>query len=522
VRNHYPLSWSLAAFVLGACAPPPAPIEVVETTIAQVQDAITSGQTTCRMVVQSYLDRIEAYDQPMGMNAITVVNPNALARADEIDEAVGNGDPLGSLFCAPLLIKDNYDTYDLPTTGGSIALKESIPPDDAFMVQKLREADAIVLAKTNMAEWAFSPRQTVSSSYGTTANAYALDRVPAGSSGGTASGVAASFGIAGMGTDTGNSIRGPSSHLALFGIRSTIGLTSRDGVIPLSFQSDIAGPMARTVEDAARIFNVVAGYDPADPYTEEGRGRKADDYTAFLDAQGLAGARIGVLRELVDTDDADSEVIEVFEQALVDLQRLGAEIVDPLDIAPLRELRSGGGGCSTFRYDVAQYLASLGDEAPIRDVVEVLETGEYAEYVEGRIRGSLNSSLDPPSEWDPPCLPYAENPGRQAYKDAVVAAMDAADVQAIVYPTWTNPPAPLETASEDYRGDNSQIVAPGTGLPAGTVPMGYTRGALPAGLQILARPYQEGVIFRLAYAYEQGTAHRRPPDGFPTLLLPPG
>nr|MCS5703071.1 amidase [Acidobacteriota bacterium] len=201
---------------VAACAPPPAPIEVVETTIAQVQEAITSGQTTCRMVVQSYLDRIEAYDQPTGMNAITVVNPNALARADEIDEAVANRDPLGSLFCAPLLIKDNYDTYDLPTTGGSIALKESIPPDDAFMVQKLREADAIVLAKTNMAEWAFSPRQTISSSYGTTANAYALDRVPAGSSGGTASGVAASFGVAGMGTDTGNSIRGPSSHLALF------------------------------------------------------------------------------------------------------------------------------------------------------------------------------------------------------------------------------------------------------------------------------------------------------------------
>ena len=298
--------------------------------------------------------------------------------------------------------------------------------------------------------------------------------------------------------------------------------TSRDGVIPLSFQSDIAGPMTRTVEDAARIFNVVAGYDPADPYTEAGRGQKEDDYTTFLDAQGLAGARIGVLRELVNTDDADAEVIEVFEQALVDLQRLGAEIVDPLEIAPLQELQSGGGGCSTFRYDMSQYLASLGDEAPIRDVLEVLETGEYSEYVEGRIQRSSDSSLETPREWDPPCLPYAENPGRQGYKDGVVAAMDAADVQAIVYPTWTNPPAPLETASEDYRGDNSQIVAPGTGLPAGTVPMGYTRGTLPAGLQILARPYQEGVIFRLAYAYEQGTAHRRPPEGFPTLLLPPG
>ena len=200
--------------------------------------------------------------------------------------------------------------------------------------------------------------------------------------------------------------------------------------------------MARTVEDAARVFNVVSSYDPADPYTEAGRGQKADDYTAFLDDDGLVGTRIGVLRELVDS-----------------------------------------------------------------------------EYVEGRIRGSTRSSaVVPPEQRDPPRLPYAEKPGRQAYKDGVVAAMDAANVDTILYPTWTNPPAPLETASEDYRGDNSQIVAPGAGLPAGTVPMGYTQGTLPAGLQILARPYQGGVVFRLAYAYEHGTTHRHPPDGFPTLL----
>ncbi|MCH7475856.1 MAG: amidase, partial [Gemmatimonadetes bacterium] len=194
--------------VLAACGPPPEPIDVVEATIGDIQEAISSGRTTCRMVVQAYIDRIEAYDKSTGLNAITVVNPNALNRADEIDAALDDGVTLGPLFCAPLLIKDNYDTHDLPTTGGSIALKGDLPPDDAFMVRKLREADAIVLAKTNMAEWAFSPRQTVSSSYDTTANAYDRDRVPAGSSGGTASGVAASFGVGGMGTDTGNSIRG--------------------------------------------------------------------------------------------------------------------------------------------------------------------------------------------------------------------------------------------------------------------------------------------------------------------------
>ena len=220
---------------------------MVEATISEVQEAVRSGATTCRMVVQAHLDRIQAYDEAT-VNAITVLNPNALSRADEIDAAVRAGEDLGSLFCVPMLVKDNFDTHDMVTTGGSIALMESYPPDDAFMVRRIREEDAIVLAKTNMAEWAFSPRQTVSSSFDTTRNAYALDRVPAGSSGGTASGIAASFGLVGLGSDTGNSIRGPSSHLALVGIRSTLGLTSRDGVIPLSFDRDVAGPMGRTVE----------------------------------------------------------------------------------------------------------------------------------------------------------------------------------------------------------------------------------------------------------------------------------
>ena len=511
-----------ALAVLAACGPPPEPIDVVEATIGDIQEAISSGRTTCRMVVQAYIDRIEAYDKSTGLNAITVVNPNALNRADEIDAALDDGATLGPLFCAPMLIKDNYDTHDLPTTGGSIALKDDLPPDDAFMVRKLREADAIVLAKTNMAEWAFSPRQTVSSSYDTTANAYDRDRVPAGSSGGTASGVAASFGVGGMGTDTGNSIRGPSSHLALFGIRSTIGLTSRDGVIPLAFDRDIAGPMMRTVEDAARVFNVVAGYDPADPYTEAGRYRKEGDYTAFLDSNGLRGARIGVLRELVNTDDADTAVIAVFERAVQDFQRLGAVVVDPFEFPSFREHRESRNSCQRFRYDMHQYLSTR-PNSPIQDVMEVLETGQFSPYVEGRIRRNERGSIDvAPEDRDPPCPPYAEHPGRQAYKSDLVAAMDAANVEAIIYPTWTNPPAHLDNASEEYRGDNSQIVAPATGMPAGTVPMGYTYGNLPAGLQILARPYDEGVIFKLAFAYEQGTNHRRPPEGYPSLLERPG
>ena len=505
-----------AASLLGCAEAPSASFPVVETTIADVQSAIRSGHTTCRAVVEAHLARIEAYEDTL--NAITVVNPRALDRADEIDDAVAAGERLGALFCVPMLVKDNFDTHDMVTTGGSIALATSIPPDDAFMVRKIREADAIVIAKTNMAEWAFSPRQTLSSSFGTTRNAYDLDRVPAGSSGGTASGVAASFGLIGLGSDTGNSIRGPSAHLALVGIRSTLGLTSRDGVIPLSFDRDVAGPIGRTVEDVAKVFDVVAGYDPADPYTEAGRTHREKDYTSFLDRRGLEGARIGVLRALVDRDEADTAIVRLFDAAVEDMSRLGAEIVDPFDFDVAAELRRPDMFCGRFRYDMGRYLASLGDDAPLHDVMEVLETGEYAPYAEAGLRRFADRPPGvPPSRWEEPCPDFQENDGRQAYLADLVAAMDAAGVDALVYPSWLCVPAHIERAREEYCGDNSQLVAPATGTPAITVPMGFTYGNLPAGLQILARPYDDGLLFRYAYAYEQATRHRRPPSGFPPL-----
>lgn len=497
----------------------PVPFDVIEATIARIQTAITNGSATCHDIVQTYLDRISHYDKSTNLNAITVINPKAIERADEIDTAIAEGQTLGPLFCAPILIKDNYDTHDLPTTAGSITLKESYPPDDAFMVRKLREADAIVLAKTNMAEWAFSPRETTSSSYGTTANAYAPDRVPAGSSGGTASGVAANFGVAGMGSDTGNSIRGPSSHLALFGIRSTIGLTSRDGVVPLAFDRDIAGPMTRTVEDAARIFNVVAGYDPNDPFTEDGKDKKEADYMAFLDKDGLRGARIGILRALVNTEDADAEVIRIFEQAIRDLETNGAVIIDPVVVENFDELKEHGGFCRRFRYDMYHYLQTLGDKAPFLDVAKVLETGEYSPYIKKALEFFVANPLKiPPEQWEEPCYAYLEHPARKKMFDAMLKAMDGADLDAIIYPTWTNPPAHLDKSFDEYKGDNSQIIAPATGMPAVTVPMGYTYGNLPAGLQILARHYEEGKLFKYAYAYEQATRHRRPPEAYPRLV----
>ena len=238
-----------------------------EATIADIHAALRSKELTCRQLVQSYIDRIEAYDKKgPTLNAIIMINPNALATADALDAQFAQSGTMAPLHCIPIIVKDNYDTTDMPTSAGSLSLKGSIPDRDAFMVRKLREAGAIMLAKSNMAEFAWSPFETVGSLLpGYTRNPYALDRVPAGSSGGTAAAVAASFGAVGLGTDTGNSIRGPSSHTSLVGIRSTMGLTSRAGIVPLFLNRDIGGPMARTMADAVAVFDVIAGYDPGDP-----------------------------------------------------------------------------------------------------------------------------------------------------------------------------------------------------------------------------------------------------------------
>ena len=505
--------FAITLCLLAACnAEPQQELSLVEATISDIQDSIRSGRVSCLEVVEGYIARIETYDQAKGVNAITVINPEATARAREADRALQNGEALPDLFCTPLLIKDNFDTHDMVTSGGSIALQDSYPPDDAFMIRKLREAGAIVLAKTNMAEWAFSPRQTVSSSYGRTTNAYDVNFVPAGSSGGTASGVAASMGVAGMGSDTGNSIRGPSSHLALFGIRSTIGLTSRDGVIPLAFDRDIAGPMTRTVEDGVRLFNVVAGHDPADPLSVP--NKREADYMKFLKADGLEGKRLGVFRFLVDHDDADEEILELFDAAMEDLAAAGAIIVDPVEIDDFNEITESIGWCGRFRYDVGQYLKTLSDP-PFLDVNEVLETGELAPESRENFDFYAEFPLDViPDDWEEPCPTWPNDAARNQLLANAVAAMDNARLDALIYPTWSNPPAPIDAAVKEYKGDNSQWLVPDTGLPAVTVPMGYWQDKLPAGLQFAGRPYAEGTLIELAYAYEQKTMHRRPPEGF--------
>src|SRR5881628_2473790 len=322
-----------------------------EATIADIHAAFKAKTLTCRGLVQMYLDRIEAYDKKgPALNAIVVTNPDALKVADALDVKFGQSGPVGPLHCVPLIVKDNYETTDMPTSAGSLSLKGVMSKTDAFQIKKLRAAGAIMLAKSNMAEFAFDPMETVNSLLpGYTRNPYALDRVTAGSSGGTAAAVAASLGAVGLGTDTGNSIRGPSSHTSLVGIRSTMGLTSRDGIVPLFLDKDIGGPMARNVADAVAIFDVIAGYDPADPVTAASQGKRPDSYVAFLDKDGVRGMRLGVVRQLFTQQNTDPEVMKRMEQALVEFGRLGAQIVDPVTIAEIDSIPPAMLFCARFK-----------------------------------------------------------------------------------------------------------------------------------------------------------------------------
>jgi Asp-tRNA(Asn)/Glu-tRNA(Gln) amidotransferase A subunit family amidase len=488
--------------------------DVVEATIIEIHLAMEAGELTATQLVQLYLDRIEAYDkQGPAINAIITINPNALARAAELDRVFNESGMVGPLHGIPIIVKDNYDTGDLQTTAGSLSLWGSVPPDDAYQVRRIREAGAIVIAKSNMAEFAFTPYETVGSALpGHTRNPYALNRVPAGSSGGTGAAVAASFGTVGLGTDTGNSIRGPSSHNALVGIRSTMGLTSRDGIIPLYYDKDIGGPMARTVADAVAVFDVIAGYDQADPVTEQSSGHRADRYGDFLDAEALDGARIGVMRQWSDRRGADEEVLERFNQALEDLRSRGATIVDPVTISEMDELRRDGLWCRRFKYDLNRYLETLGPGAPVKNLDEIVASRQTHPSIRPRLE-FFQAVEDPPNE-EEGCLRALQNQSR--LREAVRLQLEQYQLDAMVYPTWSNPPRLIGDLNTPH-GDNSQDLAPGTGFPAITVPMGYVRDSLPVGLQILGDAWSEPTLIAIAFAYEQATKHRRPPPTTPGL-----
>ncbi len=497
-------------------SPRVAVFRVEETTIAAVHAAFRARTLTCRALVQRYLDRIAAYDQRgPAINALVSINRAALAVADSLDRQYARSGPVGALHCIPMIVKDNFETGDLQTTAGSLALEGWIPQQDATMVARVRAAGAIVLAKSNLAEWAFTPYETVSSILpGYTRNPYALDRVTAGSSGGTAAAVAANLGEVGLGTDTGNSIRGPSAHQALVGIRSTMGLTSRAGVVPLNAVADIAGPMARTVADAVAVFDVVAGSDPADPVTAPADARRDRDYRASLVPGGLKGARIGVLRQAYERPTLDAEVNTIFLRAVQDMRAAGAIIVDSARVDSLDAIqRAQRGSCNRFKADLERYIAARGANAPVKTIDEILRSRRFHPTVEQRLRDA--SQATEPPETSAGCV--SREAVRAALREAVTQLMDSLRLDALVYPTWSNPPRRIGDLNTPH-GDNSQLFSPSTGFPAVTVPMGYTReNMLPAGVSFFGRAWSETTLFRLAYGYEQATRHRRAPTTTPML-----
>jgi amidase len=476
-----------------------------EATILELQEAMTQGKITSKQLVQLYLDRIEKYDS--FINAITIINPNALETAAKLDEERVRKGPRGPLHGIPIIVKDNYDTYDMPTTAGSKSLEGSIPPDDAFQVEKLRAAGAVIIAKSNMAEFAFSPNETVSSIGGTTVNPYDTEKVPAGSSGGTAAAIAANFAAVGLGTDTGNSIRGPGSHTSLVGIRSTMGLTSRDGIVPIILSRDIGGPLARTVTDAVIILDAIAGYDPKDPVTVKSIGNMSDSYLDALDKNGLKGAKIGVLRQYFPDDQIDPEIKEIMEQAIKDLENQGAKIVDDFHIPNLEKLVENANGPFTMKTDIKAYLKTLGPHAPVKSLDEIIESGKYHPSIEEGLKYA--QSLKLPPEEDPDY--YKSEVNREVYRIAILKAMADQDVEVIIFPTWNYPPLKVGDL-ESPHGNNSYQMSPPTGFPALTVPMGFSYGTLPAGLQIVGRPFSESLLIKYAFAYEQATNHRRAPE----------
>jgi Asp-tRNA(Asn)/Glu-tRNA(Gln) amidotransferase A subunit family amidase len=494
------------AFAACQSPEPKKPIDLLELSISEIHEAYQQGTFNSQQLVSAYLERIETFDEKI--NSLTTINPNALALAQALDEEYKKTGVFKPMHGIPLIVKDNINTKGLPTTAGALALKDFIPDEDAFIIQKLVAAGAIIIAKSNMAEWAFSPMHSESSTAGTTYNPYNLDYVPAGSSGGTGASIAANFGVIGLGTDTGNSIRGPSSHCALVGFRTTLGLVSRSAIVPLYLRNDVVGPMCRTVEDATKVLEVIAGYDPADPLTKYSEGKRPANYEQFLVKDGLNKARIGVLRELSDAD-PDPEINALFNRALLDLKGQGAVLMDSVVIDNFSSLRQNQ-WCAMFKEDVEKYLNTYVKRDTMKTLADIIRVGTKSASAASRLK-VLSENSGRRVKPEIACLDAYTDVRRIAFREAIEKVMDSLQLDAIVYPTWNNKPAPIDRFEEEYKGDNNQIIAPHTGQPAFTVPMGFSQGNLPAGLQFLGRMYSEPTLIKLAYSYEQATHHRVPP-----------
>jgi Asp-tRNA(Asn)/Glu-tRNA(Gln) amidotransferase A subunit family amidase len=468
--------------------------------------------------VQGYIDRITAYDQTgVRLNAIQHLNARALQEADALDAVQRSGGLAGPLHCVPVLLKDQVETSDMPTTYGSALFRGFTPSRDATIVIKLKSAGAIILAKTNMGEFA---SRYVGSAFGVIRNSYAPDRNPSGSSGGTATGVATSFGLVGIGEDTSGSVRGPAAVQNLVGLRPTLELVSRHGLMPANPTQDTMGPITRTVTDAAILMDAIAGYDPEDPITAHSVGRVPETYTASLETDRLRGARIGIVREPMDANaDASSadyqKVKAVLDRAIQELGNLRAELVDPLVIPELGIVRSIGNSFETERA-TNDYLAEHAN-APVTTLSEILLSGVVTPWREPGLMASMGKSID-----DVGYLAVIQK--REDLRLGVLKVMADQSLDAIVYATFDHQPTLIALDAETnprpadgYGWGDNRGLSPAIGFPALTVPAGFTTDELPVGLEFLGRPFTEQMLLGFGYAFEQATQHRRPPAIAPPL-----
>jgi amidase len=503
VIGHCPLVISSTTFAVAA-------VRVEEATIADLQNGYTSGAFTARQVVQAHLDRIAAYDAKLG--AIILINPHALADADKLDAAFkATGKPAGPLHGIPVLVKDNYDIAGLQTTGGSAALLGWTPAKDSTAVARLRAAGAIILAKTTMSEWARGGLDNINSVLpGFARNPYNLPHATGGSSGGTGSGIAASFGVVGLGSDTWGSIRNPSSNNALVGLRPSWALVSRAGMIGLYDARDTAGPMTRTVTDLARLLDVIAGVDPADPATAGAARKIPATYTTSLKPDGARGKRLGVLRQAFPKDKSDPQVLALIERAITDLRAAGADIIDPFTIAEFDQFPAQSHPQSEVRAALERYLATTSGGFP-KTVAEVVSSKKFHPLHE---TGLISASKAPAPGDDQIVTQLLAS--EEAMRAAYLRAMDTARVDALLLPVASYPPKLNGDRNTTPTGATTWI-ASGLHWPAAVVPMGYTYDQLPSGVQFIGRPWSEPTLLEIAYAYEQATKHRVPPSTTPPL-----